>query len=173
MCSHFHCHKTVTELYLHLFWSTDFFRHLSHIRKLAHSTMLAFCYCIHVTNHSRLLNFSHGILWVQLLEECSSPLLLVQTVVLVEVDPSHPVSLGSPRIVSLAAPVTRFGTPSICFPSGPCYQIWHPISIYFLGRLFLRVYFVPRAIESKSNTSFYDPSSSFHCFGFFFQLGEY
>ena len=56
MCSHFHCHKTVTELYLHLFWSTDFFRHLSHIRKLAHSTMLAFCYCIHVTYHSRLLN---------------------------------------------------------------------------------------------------------------------
>ena len=104
----------------------------------------------------------------QLLEECSSSLLLVQTVVLVEVDPSHPVSLGSPRIVSLAAPVTRFGTSSICFPSGPCYQIWHPISIYFLGRLFLRVYFVPRAIESKSNTSFYDPSSSFHCFGFFF-----
>ena len=59
MCSHFHCHKTVTELYLHLFWSTDFFRHLSHIRKLAHSTMLAFCYCIHVTYHSRLLNINN------------------------------------------------------------------------------------------------------------------
>ena len=29
-------------------------------------------------------SFSHGILWVQLLEECSSPLLLVQTVVLVD-----------------------------------------------------------------------------------------
>ena len=78
--------------------------------------MLAFYYCIHVTNHSRLLNFPHRILWVQLLEECSSPLLLVQTVVLVEVDPSYPVSLGSPRIVNLVAPVTRFGTPSICFP---------------------------------------------------------
>ena len=114
MCSHFHCHKTVTELYLHLFWSTDFFRHLSHIRKLAHSTMLAFCYCIHVTNHSRLLNFSHGILWVQLLEECSSPLLLVQTVVLVEVDPSHPVSLGVSQD---------------CFFGCSSYQIWHPIHL--------------------------------------------
>jgi len=48
------------------------------------------------------------------------------------------------------------------------------VHMYFLGRLFLRVCFVPRAIESKSHTFFFDSSSLFHCFCFCFaKLGEY
>lgn len=43
----------------------------------------------------------------------------------------------------------------------------NPISIYFVGRLFVRVYFLSIAVESKSHTSFSDPSSSFHCFWIF------